>query len=90
MMKQNTSTMNRRGVRLVAMTAAIGAAVALSGCNAAQTGALLGAGYGALGGQAIGGNTESTLIGTGVGTAAGYMIGNEIDKSRQPSYNYRY
>lgn len=33
-------------------------------------------------GQAIGGNTTSTLIGAGVGTGIGYIIGNEMDKSR--------
>ena len=31
-------------------------------------------------GQAIGGNTEATLIGAAVGTGIGYIIGNEVDK----------
>ena len=52
----------------------------LAGCNNAQGGAAAGAGVGALAGQAIGRNTESTLIGAGVGAAAGYLIGNEADK----------
>ena len=38
------------------------------------------AGIGALAGQAIGGDTEATLIGAGVGALAGYAIGNEQDK----------
>src|SRR5512138_1344889 len=45
-----------------------------------QTGALAGAGVGALLGQAIGHNTAGTLIGAGVGTGVGYLIGNEMDK----------
>tara|TARA_Y100000589_G_C26935307_1_gene540089 strand:+ start:393 stop:755 length:363 start_codon:yes stop_codon:yes gene_type:complete len=52
------------------------------GCNNAGIGAGAGAGIGALAGQAIGGNTGSTLIGAGAGAAAGYVIGNEMDKSQ--------
>jgi hypothetical protein len=52
-----------------------------SGCASdAQTGALVGTGFGAIMGQAIGGNTTGTLIGAGVGAGAGYMIGNEGDR----------
>jgi len=55
----------------------------IAGCSSdAQTGAAVGAGTGALAGQAIGRNTESTLIGAGVGAAAGYIIGNESDKQK--------
>ena len=43
-------------------------------------GLLLGAGGGALVGQAIGRDTEGTLIGTAVGGMLGYMAGNEMDK----------
>ncbi|MCK5341018.1 MAG: glycine zipper 2TM domain-containing protein [Desulfobulbaceae bacterium] len=42
--------------------------------------AFRGAAGGALLGQAIGRDTESTLIGTAVGGVLGYMVGNEIDK----------
>jgi outer membrane lipoprotein SlyB len=57
--------------------------VFIAGCESdAQTGALIGAGVGALAGQAIGGDTEGTLIGAGVGAAGGYMIGNEQDKKK--------
>lgn len=53
------------------------------GCESdAQTGALIGTAAGAGIGQAIGHNTESTLIGAGVGAAGGYMIGNESDKKK--------
>jgi outer membrane lipoprotein SlyB len=55
----------------------------ISGCESdAQTGALIGAGIGALAGQAIGGDTEGTLIGAGVGAGGGYIIGNEQDKKK--------
>jgi outer membrane lipoprotein SlyB len=57
--------------------------VFVSGCeNDAQTGALIGAGVGALAGQAIGGDTKGTLIGAGAGAAGGYIIGNEQDKKK--------
>lgn len=53
------------------------------GCESdAQTGALIGTAAGAGVGQAIGHNTQSTLIGAGVGAAGGYMIGNESDKKK--------
>ncbi len=55
----------------------------VAGCESdAQTGALIGAGIGAIAGQAIGGDTEATLIGAGAGAAGGYMIGNERDKNK--------
>ena len=58
----------------------------LTGCESdAQTGALLGAGLGAVAGQAIGGNSEGTLIGAAVGGGAGYLIGNQSDKKDGPS-----
>jgi hypothetical protein len=52
-----------------------------SGCETKkQTGALGGAGVGALIGQMAGGSTQATLIGAAVGTGVGYVIGNEMDK----------
>ena len=62
--------------------------------NKGIQGLLLGAGGGAIAGQAIGRNTESTLIGTTLGTLIGYMVGNEMDKNslqyREVSYQPRY
>jgi uncharacterized protein YcfJ len=46
-----------------------------------QRGAAIGAGVGALAGQAIGRNTEATLIGAGVGTLLGAIFGNAADQS---------
>lgn len=76
-------------VRLALVGGLFAGAGLLSGCNDAQAGALLGAGIGALAGQAIGGDTGATLIGAAVGTGAGYIIGNESDKAKRgPSREY--
>ncbi len=69
-------------VRLALAAILLAGAGLLSGCNDAQAGALLGAGLGALAGQAIGHDTEATLIGAAIGTGAGYIIGNESDKAK--------
>ena len=67
---------------LMAVVVSLGLAFVV-GCESdAQTGALLGTGVGALAGQAIGGDTEATLIGAAVGGGAGYMIGSERDKKK--------
>ena len=58
--------------------------------NKGIQGLLLGAGGGALAGQAIGRNTESTLIGTTLGTLIGYMVGNEMDKNSIQNLNVGY
>jgi surface antigen len=41
-------------------------------------------------GQAIGGNTEGTLIGAAVGGMLGYVIGNEMDKYDREQLNRAY
>jgi uncharacterized protein YcfJ len=73
--------------------------VLMAGCDTAgKSGTLIGAGAGALAGQAIGGNTTGTLVGAGIGAVGGYIVGNEMDKSNAqkqqvtasapaPSYN---
>jgi hypothetical protein len=45
-----------------------------------QKGAAIGAGAGALIGQAVGGNTEGTLIGLAAGTILGALVGNAVDQ----------
>jgi len=69
---------------LILMAVAVGLGLAfVAGCESdAQTGALLGTGVGALAGQAIGGDTEATLIGAAVGGGGGYIIGSEQDKKK--------
>ncbi len=62
-----------------------------AGCESdAKTGGLIGAGVGALAGQAIGGDTEGTLIGAAVGGGAGYIIGNEQDKKKAAAQSGTY
>ena len=72
----------RRLLRPVAGLALGGAVLMSGGCSDAEAGSLLGAGIGALAGQAIGNNTEGTIIGTAVGAGVGYAVGNESDKRR--------
>lgn len=45
-----------------------------------QKGAAVGAGLGALLGQAIGHDTEGTLLGAGIGTVVGAIVGNAVDQ----------
>jgi len=56
-----------------------------SGCaqTGAEKGALLGAGGGALVGQAIGHDTKSTVIGAALGGIAGAAIGDSQDTKRK-------
>jgi hypothetical protein len=48
-----------------------------------QKGTLIGAGAGALIGQAIGGNTAGTLVGLAAGTILGGLVGNAVDQDYQ-------
>ncbi|MFX0202797.1 MAG: YMGG-like glycine zipper-containing protein [Candidatus Hodarchaeota archaeon] len=48
-----------------------------------QRGAAIGAGAGALIGQAIGRNAEGTLIGLAAGTILGALVGNAVDQDYQ-------
>lgn len=65
-------------------------AVSLVGCNKTEEGASWGAGIGALAGQAIGGDTESTLIGAGAGALLGGLIGNDQQNQQQQNHNGSY
>lgn len=70
----------RRAMRFPAAALLITGLVLVAGCvDDGGNNALLGAGLGALAGQAIGNDTEGTLLGAGVG----YIIGNEMDKADQ-------
>ncbi|MEM1107687.1 MAG: glycine zipper domain-containing protein [Planctomycetota bacterium] len=84
-MHTTSYTENRRLIRTTGITAGLLTVLLfLSGCQtSAQSGAAIGAGIGVLAGQAIGGNTEDTLIGGVIGAGTGYVIGNEIDKQEQ-------
>ena len=64
----------------------VGALVPLGagvGCqNDKQTGALLGAGVGALIGQAAGGDSGATLLGAGIGAGVGYVAGDVVEDQK--------
>lgn len=47
-------------------------------------GLIIGGSAGAVVGNSIGKNTESTLIGATVGGVLGYVVGNELDKHHRP------
>jgi surface antigen len=67
--------------------------IGLSSCayyTKGQRGAGIGGASGALIGQAIGRNTEATLIGAAVGTMLGYIVGNEMEKYDRQELNHAY
>ena len=66
--------------KLSAMVLALSLSVAIAGCTSTEKGAVVGAAGGALVGQALGGNTESTIVGAAVGGIAGALIGNSLDR----------
>lgn len=53
-------------------------------------GVIVGAGGGALLGQVIGRNTQSTVVGTAIGGVVGYLVGSEMDKREVYSTNVVY
>ena len=55
-------------------------ALGVSACTSTQQGATVGALGGALVGQAVGGNTASTLIGAAAGGLAGALIGDAVGR----------
>ncbi len=78
-------------LHLATLVVASAAMISMTGCASTGTttttdGALIGAGTGALIGQAIGGNTGSTLIGAAVGGLAGGAIGNNEEKKNRRYY----
>lgn len=70
------------GLRHFVVCLIVCSALTVVGCQTkGQTAAVVGAGLGALIGQAVGGDTGATLIGAAAGTGLGYIIGNEMDKN---------
>jgi hypothetical protein len=84
--KGRKDILKARGVILFVLCLTI-SACAGTGYNT-QKGAAIGAGIGALAGQAIGHDTESTLIGTAAGTLLGAITGNAVDQ-RVAAYKTR-
>lgn len=97
---QPVSPRGFRGVRVMFIKKAILAVVmtaALAGCETqtegqqrATTGALLGGAGGALVGQAIGGNTKSTVIGAASGALLGAVVGSATTPQRRGDQLCRY
>jgi len=76
-------------IHLTLLVVASSSLILFTGCaSKAENGALIGAGTGALLGQAIGGNTGSTVIGAGVGAIAGAAIGENEDRKDRQAYRY--
>jgi len=76
-------------LNLLLVTLATAGALTLTGCaTKTENGALIGAAGCALLGQAIGGNTGSTVIGAGVGAIAGAAIGENQDKQDRQRAGY--
>jgi len=80
--------------KTIAIIASLALAISLFSCagptqkeKGAKTGALIGTGDGAILGQVIGGDTESTLLGaaidTAVGGVSGHQIGAYMDRQEQ-------
>lgn len=57
--------------------------IGCSGMTPAQKGAVGGAAVGAVGGQLIGGNTKSTLIGAGAGALGGALLNDAVNKDKK-------
>ncbi|MCT7375401.1 glycine zipper 2TM domain-containing protein [Chelativorans salis] len=81
--------------RRIKLASAILVAMALAGCASEQqqragTGALVGAGAGALAGQALGRDTKSTLAGAAGGAILGGVIGSATAPRRQSQELCRY
>ena len=92
-MRKTKITINRNAylqyINITLITCFFASIVLTGGCQTrAQTGGLAGAGIGALAGQAIGGDTQATLIGAAIGAGAGYIIGNEQDKKAAKEHDF--
>ncbi len=77
-------------MKYVSVLALLSLLLLASCANRGQTGAVGGAAAGALIGQAIGHNTEGTLIGAAVGTMLGYIVGSEMDKYDRQQLDHMY
>ncbi|QPC91598.1 YMGG-like glycine zipper-containing protein [Mesorhizobium sp. INR15] len=79
-----------KAIAAVMMTTALVGCAQTEGQQRAGTGALIGGAGGALVGQAIGGNTESTLIGAAGGALLGAAVGSATTPDRRSNQLCRY
>jgi uncharacterized protein YcfJ len=68
---------------------AVSSALTLSACTTTEKGAVGGAVAGALVGQAVGGNTESTLLGAAIGGVGGAVAGELIGRQANGNCVYQ-
>jgi outer membrane lipoprotein SlyB len=74
---------------LFAALVAVSSVGMLSACTTTEQGAVGGAVAGALVGQAVGGNTESTLIGAAIGGVGGAVAGELIGRQKNGNCVYQ-
>jgi hypothetical protein len=79
-----------KAIAAILMAAALAGCAQTEGQQRAGTGALIGGAGGALVGQAVGGNTESTLIGAGAGALLGAVVGSSTTPKRRGEEMCRY
>jgi len=81
-MEENLIMLQRIGVLLLLATLVVSCATH-DQFSRGQVGLATGGALGALIGQAVGGDTGSTLAGLAIGGVLGYIVGNEMDKADQ-------
>jgi outer membrane lipoprotein SlyB len=74
---------------LFAALIAISSVSMLSACTTTEKGAVGGAVAGALIGQAVGGNTESTLLGAAIGGVGGAVAGELVGRQKNGNCVYQ-
>ncbi len=79
----------KRLLYLIVLVVFFAAGCTTPGYYNTQRGAVTGAGLGALAGQTIGRNTESTLIGAGIGGLMGTVLGNSYDQQAGQYRDYQ-
>jgi uncharacterized protein YcfJ len=90
-LQRSSKMIIRQAIAAVLMTAALaGCATQTEQQQRATTGALIGGGAGALAGQALGGNTKSTVIGAAGGALLGAVIGQATTPQRRGEQLCRY
>ncbi len=80
-MKRTQRSRHPRAILAASFAGLLAATTMVGGCSDhAQSGALIDAGVGAVAGQAIGRNTESTVGGALIGAGVGYAIGSNYER----------
>lgn len=76
----------KRSSAIIVLSLLVSISIFFNGCadmTHAQKGAVGGAAVGAIGGQLIGGNTKSTLIGAGAGALGGALLNDQLNKDKK-------